>query len=331
MSKETALSSSTEDDILQGISSISISDNSDICGNIRSDNATTELCANCGKEGGNLKLCAACKLVKYCSRDCQFAHRPQHKKECRRRVAELHDEKLFKQPPPRDDCPICFLRLPWLGDGRQYKSCCGKIICSGCIHAVTRLRETDIPLCPFCRIPSATSDEENVKRMMKRVDAGDAEAMSLLGEFYSDAACGLRQDHAKAFELYHRAAELGHTPAYSNIGRAYNIGEGVEIDEKKANHYFELAAMRGSAAARHSLGVLEKNGGNIGRAIKHYVIAVGGGDNLSMKQIQQLFMLGYVSKDEYTEALRAYQKYLAEVKSSQRDEAAAAYDRYRYL
>ena len=25
-----------------------------------------------------------------------------------------HDKELFKQPPPAEDCPICFLRLPSL-------------------------------------------------------------------------------------------------------------------------------------------------------------------------------------------------------------------------
>ena len=56
------------------------------------------LCANCGKgeeSAGDLKACTACKIVKYCNRDCQIAHRPQHKKACKRRAAELHDEKLF--------------------------------------------------------------------------------------------------------------------------------------------------------------------------------------------------------------------------------------------
>ena len=60
-----------------------------------------------GEEAGiDLKSCAACKLVKYCSRECQIAHRPQHKKECKMRAKELHDEKLFKQPPPEEDCSI---------------------------------------------------------------------------------------------------------------------------------------------------------------------------------------------------------------------------------
>jgi hypothetical protein len=34
------------------------------------------------------------------------------KKECKLRAAELHDEALFKDPPPKEDCPICFLPMP---------------------------------------------------------------------------------------------------------------------------------------------------------------------------------------------------------------------------
>ena len=56
-----------------------------------SENNTSSTCANCGKgEDSSIKLkaCAACKLVKYCNRECQIAHRPQHKKACKKRAAE---------------------------------------------------------------------------------------------------------------------------------------------------------------------------------------------------------------------------------------------------
>ena len=60
------------------------------------NNSTLILCANCGKgeecSGDLLKSCTACKMVKYCNRDCQIAHRPQHKKACKKRAAELHDK-----------------------------------------------------------------------------------------------------------------------------------------------------------------------------------------------------------------------------------------------
>ena len=49
--------------------------------------------------------------------------------------------------------------------------------------------------------------------------------------------------------------------------------------------------------------------------------------------IQQLYKGGYTTKDVYANALRSYQKYLDEIKSKQRDEAAAfsvSGDDYKY-
>jgi len=94
-------------------------------------------CANCGKgeeNSGDLKVCAACKMVKYCNRECQLAHHPLHKQECKKRAAELHDVKLFKQPPQGDECPICFLPPPPEAGGMRNSICCGQSICGGCVY-----------------------------------------------------------------------------------------------------------------------------------------------------------------------------------------------------
>ena len=131
-------------------------------------------------------------------------------------------------------------------------------------------------------------------------------------------------------ELFRRAGDLGNYEAYVCIGYAYYEGEGVERDEKKANHWFELAAMRGGATARHILGINEKCEGNMDRALKHYMIAVRGGHTDSVKEIQQLYMDGDVAKDDYANALRSHQVYINEIKSDQRDKAAAFHDGYRY-
>ena len=61
---------------------------------------TTAACASCGKEGGNLNTCNKCDMVKYCNAACKKKHRSKHKKACRKRVAELHDEALFKEQTP---------------------------------------------------------------------------------------------------------------------------------------------------------------------------------------------------------------------------------------
>jgi len=56
------------------------------------------------------KTCDGCKSVRYCSVKCLTDHRSQHKRECKKRAAELRDEILFKQPESshKGDCPICF-------------------------------------------------------------------------------------------------------------------------------------------------------------------------------------------------------------------------------
>jgi len=309
---------------------------------VGSDIDAKETCANCGKDGAS-NVCNKCKLVKYCNAVCKKKHKKKHKKECEeyvrhaakkheeevRRAAELHDIELFKQSPQQEEeCPICFQRIPLLSTGKKYKSCCGKVICSGCVHAQF-IR--DVPLCPFCRTLEPTSEDEVVKRMMKRVEKDDVQANSSLGSFYAHGNWGLSQDMNKALEFWHRAAELGHTQAYFSIGCAYYNGIGVKKDKKKANHYFELAAMRGDAAARHSLGVHEWNAGNDDRALKHFLISVEGGYNGALKKIQQLYSNGDTTKDVYTQALRAYQKYLAEIRSAQRDEAAAFDEGFKYI
>ena len=43
-----------------------------------------------------------------------------------------------------------------------------------------------------------------------------------------------------------------------------------------------------------------------------------------------MFMNGDATKDDYAKALRVYQTYLVEIKSAQRDEAAAFNDAYKY-
>ena len=84
------------------------------------------------------------------------------------------------------------------------------------------------------------------------MEVDDAAAIYDMGCYYYNGSRGLPQDHAKALELWHQAAKLGYAPSYYSIGAAFNRGVGVERDEKKAMHYFELAAMGGVVEARYN-------------------------------------------------------------------------------
>jgi len=78
-----------------------------------------------------------------------------------------HDKLLFAQPPHREDCPICMIPLP-LQQTQQtkYFSCCGKVICVGCIVHSDEVGLKDI--CPFCRAPDVKEGEE--KRIENRIN-----------------------------------------------------------------------------------------------------------------------------------------------------------------
>jgi TPR repeat protein len=184
--------------------------------------------------------------------------------------------------------------------------------------------------CPFCRTPNPTSNDEYNERLQKRVEVGDAEAIFTLGIYYRNGEDGFPQNYDKALELFVRAGELGHADAYCNVGYAYENGNGVELDKKKAKNYYKLAAIMGSVNARGNLGNYEQREGNMNRALKHYMIAVEGGKDKALKEIQKLYTNGHATKDDYATALRAYQVYLVEIKSTQRDKAAAARANYRY-
>jgi len=288
------------------------------------------ICANCGKgeeESNNLKSCAACKLVKYCSRECQSAHRPQHKQACKKQAAEIYDEKLFKDVE-REECPICMAPLPFENNSSCFKACCGKIICMGCIYAMAisemdrGKKQFDDQICPFCRETNATSEKEENKLLKKLMDNGNGGAFNQLAGYYDQGINGLLQDYQKANEFFLKAGELGHSAAYFSLAQNYVFGYGVEVDTKKARHYFELAAMSGHVQARQNLGCEEWEKGNKHRAMKHWSIAARAGHEDTLKGVKRGYLTGLVTKDEYANTLRAYHERQKEMKSELREKVA---------
>ncbi|KAL7523603.1 hypothetical protein ACHAXR_000251, partial [Thalassiosira sp. AJA248-18] len=229
----------------------------------------------------------------------------------KKRAAEIFDEALFKQPPPRAECPICFLRLPLEPSGMRYQACCGKIICCGCAYANVIAKRSILQICPFCRDAGATSEDDLVEKIKKRVEVGDATAMHNLGCSYlvgGDREFDVPQDSNKALELLHQAAKLGCAESHCSLGDMYFKvkGEGVEKDVKKGKYHWEQAAMGGNEASRYNLGIFEGKAGNVGRAMKHLMISVEFGHDNSLKAIQEMFSMGAVTKDDFEKALRAH-------------------------
>ncbi len=291
---------------------------------MNADLETDEVCASCGKaevDEIKLKKCA-CKLVKYCSVECQKNHRPQHKKACKKRLAKLRDDKLFQQPEEDylGECPICCLPLPLDLNKSTIMTCCCKRICKGCDYANDlRIEEEGLEdRCVFCREPVPKTQEEREQNGMERAKANDPIALFNMG-----VTCFDEGDYEGAFEYYTKAAAVGNTMAHFNLSIMYHKGEFVEKDLKKEFYHLEEAAIGGHPDARYNLGFHEGKNGHNNRAAKHFIIAANLGYDNALKQVKRGFQMGVVSKEDYAAALRGHQAAVDATKSVQRQREEA--------
>jgi len=286
-------------------------------------------CASCGTAGVDdvkLKDCdGGCDLVKYCSDECQEDHKDNHGEECKKKMIELRDNDLFTPPEGSHlgECPICCLPLPLpiVASKSTFMGCCSKSICIGCEYANTE-RERKAGLrqrCPYCREPTTKSKEEWNKIIMKRIKKNCPAAMCHIGATrYNEG------DYKTAFKYLTKAAELGYTEAHYVLSVMYQLGQGVEKDAEKEIYHLEEAAIGGHPGAGHNLGCFEGINGRYERAKKHFIIAANLGHHESLKGLMALYKEGHASKEEYADALRAYQTAVDETKSAEREKAEEA-------
>ena len=330
-------------------------------------------CAACGNTNRKLQQCTCLLCVKlkgmaypvfYCNNNgkCQKANEEEHmrqqdllygmismileakKKEWEGKDAcRLHDgdEALFKDHPPRKECPICFLPMPIAALQYFYQSCCGKDICHGCMHQVN-IRSGEDCLCPFCRAPflGVEDQQEGVERMKKRMDLNDCEAFRVQGTYYAEGYHGTKKDMKKAIECSTKGAELGSKAAHFHLGKSYLRGTGVKKDEEKAKYHLGVAAVGGDVDARTMLGKMEMdiahktclkeagivNGVPMARAAKHWGIAAKAGCDSSMKMLMTFYssegFKKYITKTDLEVTLRAHKEAKDSMTSNQRDIAA---------
>ena len=241
-----------------------------------------------------------------------------------------------------DECVLCCYPFPMKKIESCYKSCCGELICNGCIIAqhrtliigtnvkkpiagskeeesefLTIISSEQIMLCPFCRAKEPTNDKEYFKRLWERIDEyEDPGAMRMLGVHYMKGEYGLSKNRKKAMELYQQAYDLGDLPA------AYNLSLHVP-DPARRMKYLEAEVKRGNASCMNHLGALVARSGNHEEANRHFMAAARSGDNTAMNNLMVKYRTpGIVlSKDDLTTTLRAYKAVNDRGKSEPREYA----------
>ncbi|EJK45768.1 hypothetical protein THAOC_35601 [Thalassiosira oceanica] len=176
--------------------------------------------------------------------------------------------------------------------------------------------------CPFCKTNVPNDDASILAMIYKRVDKGDAEAISFLGNNYYHGSLGLAKDIRRARELWTEAAELGSLDAHFGLGRIYYIGNDAKEDKPRGIHHWQQAAMKGHVQSRHMLGFVEHDNGNYDLAVQRYMISARMGYEVSLNAIKGMFREGrQATKAQYAEALLGYRDAVEEMKSPQREEA----------
>jgi TPR repeat protein len=171
-------------------------------------------------------------------------------------------------------------------------------------------------ICVFCKANRmGKTDEENAEEIMRRVEVNDASAIFMLANYYEQGSGSLRQDSARAVELYARAAELDNRKAHYSLANIYYKGG----DLKKAKLHYEAAAMAGHEIARTNLGCMEDDSGNLERAVKHWMMAASARNCDAMHNFLSAFEDGLVSRESIDSTLTAYNTSCAEMRSEARD------------
>ena len=123
-----------------------------------------------------------------------------------------------------------------------------------------------------------------------------------------------QKNYARALELFHRLAAVGHTDAMWRIGLMYKYGWGVASDYASAKEWYEKAGDAGDSFGYGSIGHLYYQGGpglerNYASAKEWYEKAIAAGDSNVYMEIGALYQEGGPGLEQnWASAKRWYEK-----------------------
>ena len=141
-------------------------------------------------------------------------------------------------------------------------------------------------------MPRDAAMAEGVKWFEKAAKQGHIGAQLELAKLYATGK-GVKEDEAKAFKIYKKAADAGSAEAMYKLTRYYNLGRGgVKKDKDKARELLRKSAEAGYAEAQRSLGLDFQHGYNtpvdLSEAVKWYTLAAEQGDSSSKAYLERL-------------------------------------------
>lgn len=142
-------------------------------------------------------------------------------------------------------------------------------------------------------LPRAAAKAEGVKWLQKAADQGHEKAQLALAKCYLTGE-GVKKDEAEAFKIYRKAADAGSAEAMYELHDFYNLGwGGVTVDKAKAMELLRKSAEMGYVEAQRSLGLDSQYAYNgqaidLTEAVKWYKLAASQGDSSSKAYLEHL-------------------------------------------
>lgn len=221
-------------------------------------------------------------------------------------IEETHGIDLFDETHKRDECPICFEKLPIESSGHIFMSCCGHIICQGC--DLTMQDTENGQGCPFCRNKPPVGNTEYLAAIKSLAKRGCAEAALALSDAYRVGGNGVEVNNYKSLSWLVKAASLGSAAGYGQLSQAYSNGVIVKRCPVRRRQCLEISAKMGSIRARCTLMIICNNEGDFLSEKQHREIAASAGCEVSMKNLFQEYRQGGIAKKRLDEILKHYQE-----------------------
>jgi len=169
-------------------------------------------------------------------------------------------------------------------------------------------------LAVFLIVPSRAQQQPNaatLAELNERADAGDPEALFLLGSLYETGQAG-RADPARAAQYYRRAADLGLPHAQFNLGNMYASGHGVAADPFESVMWLRRAADAGLPEAQFNLAVAYEQGhgvrADLGTARRWYERAADQNYPEALYNLAMMYEDGHGVAKNDTRAAELYQR-----------------------
>jgi uncharacterized protein len=167
-----------------------------------------------------------------------------------------------------DVCCICLDELSTDLTKLMRFTCCGKTCCLECNNNVMKSTMPDDlkHRCHQCRKPAPTTNKGQIERLREWVDKGESWAQRMMGQWYRDGNCGLKQSYVMARMLFEKAVAQGDPNAMYCLACLYRTGQGVEQSDEKADELYTMAAEQGCVNAMISLGVMYVKGQGVAQS-----------------------------------------------------------------